>query len=301
MRLAITTPTGKVGSKLVDELLEHGGHELRLLTRNRDKVQQFVQHGAEAFEGRLEDRDFFTRATSGVDALFLVLPIDSHSESLTRESDEIVANAVAAIKANNIQRVVFVSSMNAHLTEGTGPILYLRQAEQKLREAVPNLTVLRPVFYMDQFLSWTQNIADDSAFYMPFSEKTTVPMIATRDVAAYAADVLTDTRWSGKRVVPLHGPREYSFREAADILGKTLGMNVRHVEVQPKEAAERLRGRGWSEEAVKRHLELQNALLQGSLAEELPKAQWKMQPTTFESFAKSEFRPAFDRIAAVHA
>ncbi len=300
MKLAITNPTGKIGSKLVNQLFDRGDHDLLLLTHDRDKLDQMIRNRTRVFEGRLEERDFFTRSLSGVDALFMVLPVDSHSENLTRECNQIIDNAIAAIKANDIRRVVFVSSMGAHLSEGTGPILYLRQAEQRLRDAVPNLTILRPVLFMDQSLGWMDHIADDRAFYLPVSKETTVPMIATRDVATFAADVLTDTQWSGLRVVPLHGPREYSFGEVADILGRTLGMEARHVAVRPAEAADKLRQRGWSDEAVKRNLEMHHTLALGNLVDEFPKSKWMTRPTTFEDCAKLDFQPAFDSGAAMH-
>lgn len=301
MKLAITLPTGKIGSKLTTELLGRGGHELVLLTRNRKKVEQWVNRGARVFEGLLEDQAFFTRATVGVDALFMVLPMDSRSESLTRDCTQIVDSAVNAIRKNNIERVVFVSSLGAHLNEGTGPVLYLRNAEEKLRAAAQHLTVLRPAFHMDQFLGWIHDIADHHEFYRPFPESTAIPMIATRDVATFAADVLTDRKWSGQRVLPLCGPKDYSFGEAAKILGKALNMEVRHVELDSKKMAEKLRQRGWSEEAVKRHVELQKTLAQGRLMDDLPRAQWRKSATTFEQFAKLDFQPAFDKIAAVHA
>ena len=300
MKLAITLPTGKIGRKLTNELLDRGGHELILLTRDRNKVRDASDRGARVFEGRLEDRAFFARATAGVDSLFMVLPIDSRSETLSRDCDQIIDSAVNAIRANNIGRVVFVSGLGAHLAEGTGPVMYLRHAEEKLREVAPNLTVLRPVFFMDQFTGWMQDIADHNAVYWPFSENTTIPMIATRDVATFAADVLSDTRWAGRRVLPLYGPKEYSFREAANILGKTLGRPVTHVELRPKEVSEKLRRRGWSQEAVDRHLELQHALSTGKLVEELPRSKWETRPTTFEEFATMDFQPAFSKAVGVH-
>ena len=41
MKIAITTPTGHIGSGLVQHLLDKGGHELTLLCRDPEKVKQF--------------------------------------------------------------------------------------------------------------------------------------------------------------------------------------------------------------------------------------------------------------------
>ena len=300
MRFAITTPTGRVGSKLVNELLLRGGHQLTLLTRKSDSVRDAVGRGARAMQGKLEDMDFFARATEGVDALFLVIPMDSHSENMFRDCTRIIGSACNAIKKNSIPRVVFVSSIGTHLEKDTGPIHILREAEQKLRDTAPNLTVLRPVFYMDQVMGWMQDIAEEGAFYAPLAARTGIPMIATRDVASFAADVLTDANWTGRRILSLHGPREYSFAETAKILGKTLGTDVRYVEVKTDEAAKRLRRRGWREEAVTSNLELQRMLGKG-IADELPPSEWKIRPTTFEEFARKDFQPAFEKLATVGA
>ena len=50
-----------------------------------------------------------------------------------------------------------------------------------------------------------------------------------------------------------------------------------------------------------RHLELQQAWATGKLVDELPRSKWETRPTTFEEFARTDFRPAFDKVGAVHA
>lgn len=301
MRFAITSPTGKIGGKLVRELLNKGGHELVLLCRDSKKVADAVSRGARVVEGRLEDADYFARATDKVDALFLVLPIDSRAKTAFDDCKRITDSATAAIRKNKINRVVFVSSIGAHLDKGTGPIRVLREAEQKLREAAPNLTVLRPTFYMDQLMGWMDSIAKDGAFYQPVSATRMIPMVAASDVARFALDVLTDASWTGHRTLPLHGPQEYSYTQVADTLSRTLGSKVRYVEEPPAKVGERLRGRGWSDPAVTRNLEMLETLDKGGLTDEFPRSKWNVRRTTLEEFAKNEFRPAFDRRAAVTA
>ena len=152
MRIAVTMPTGKVGKKLVSELLDRGGHDLTLLTTDTNEVRKAKVRGANVVQGRLEDMSFVSKATEGIDALFFVLPMNSHSDHVFRDTTRIIGSVCNAIRKNNIPRVVFVSSMGTHLETGTGPIHVLREAEQKLAEFAPNLTVLRPAFYMDQFM-----------------------------------------------------------------------------------------------------------------------------------------------------
>ena len=128
MRIAITTPAGRVGKKLVNELLDRGGHELTLLTHDSNKVREAAERGARVMHGKLEDMSFVTRATEGMDALFFIIPMDSHSNHVFRDTTRITSSACNAIKKNNIQRVVFVSSIGSHLEKGTGPIHYFKEA-----------------------------------------------------------------------------------------------------------------------------------------------------------------------------
>ena len=61
MRIAVTMPTGKVGKKLVSELLDRGGHDLTLLTTDTNKVRKAEVRGANVVQGRLEDMSFVSR------------------------------------------------------------------------------------------------------------------------------------------------------------------------------------------------------------------------------------------------
>ena len=73
MRIAIATPTGHIGSKATRRLISAGA-EVVLLARDLSKVKEFVDQGAQARQGSLDDGKFLTDATRGVDALLWVTP-----------------------------------------------------------------------------------------------------------------------------------------------------------------------------------------------------------------------------------
>ena len=62
MSIVITTPTGHIGSKLAEKLLDAGA-EVTLLARNPDKVAGFAARGAKVAQGSLEDEAFVVAAT----------------------------------------------------------------------------------------------------------------------------------------------------------------------------------------------------------------------------------------------
>jgi uncharacterized protein YbjT (DUF2867 family) len=301
MKIAITMPTGKVGTRLVDELLDRGGHELTLLARDANKVRKAAGRGARVAKGKLEDVEFVARATRGMDALFFVLPMDSHSRDVFRNATRVTESVCDAIRKNEIPRVVFVSSIGTQLEKGTGPVGYLREAERKLAKVSPNLTVLRPALYMDQFMGWMKQIANENAIYSSVPPGTGIPFVAARDISRFAADVLTDSRWTGRRNFSLHGPREYSHEDIAKLMSEKLGLKIRYVQLEPTKMADKLRGRGWSEEAVSSNLELLRSLAEGRISDEAPRSEWKLQPTSLDDFLTRDLQPAFDRLAAVTA
>ena len=73
MRIAITTPTGNIGSRIVDELLA-AGHSLTLLARDPSKLTPAVRSGTTVVQGTLDDALAITNAFTAADAAFLLIP-----------------------------------------------------------------------------------------------------------------------------------------------------------------------------------------------------------------------------------
>jgi uncharacterized protein YbjT (DUF2867 family) len=166
MKIAITTPTGNVGSAVTEQLLG-GDHELVLLVRDPDKVKPFTDRGATAREGSLDDSDYFTKATEDVDLLFLVVPTNVASDDHRADQKRVGDNAVAAITANKIPRVVYLSSVAAHLGEGYGPITGLGEIEKSMEKIDADIAFFRPGSFMENYFGSVGSIASDGAIYMP--------------------------------------------------------------------------------------------------------------------------------------
>jgi uncharacterized protein YbjT (DUF2867 family) len=63
-----------------------------------------------------------------------------------------------------------------------------------------------------------------------------VPMIATVDIAAVAAEALRERNWSGVVVRELLGPRELSYTEAVTAIGAAIGEpNLHYVQLPDEE------------------------------------------------------------------
>ena len=292
MRIVITTPTGHIGRRLVEILQRQAGHDLVLLARDPDKLGDEARRGAVVIRGDLEDAAYVQRATAGADALFAVIPADMRTDDLRALQNRIAESFAHAVRVNHIERVVLVSSVGAHIGTGTGPINGLHDAEQILRTVVPTLTILRPGYFMENFLMALETIAHDQTIYLPVRAEVTLPMIATRDIADVAARALTDTTRRGLRITPLHGPRDYSFNEAARIIADAIGHPVRLVTITLDQARSHLLDHGVSENVTESFLEMYEAFDTGRIMPEFPRGPETATPTTLEQFARDVLAPA---------
>jgi uncharacterized protein YbjT (DUF2867 family) len=295
VRIAITTPTGNIGSKLTELLLNDGKHDVVLLARDAAKLQDQKGRGAEVHQGDLADADFVKRATEGADVLYWVCPPKLDTEDFIGYCRTLAENAVAAIKAHDIKRAALLSSIGGHLSKGVGPVNGLHHAEQIFRQNGANLLIFRPTFFMENFLPHLPSIKEAKAIFMPVSGEASVPMIATRDIAAAAARELIEP-FTGQKVIPLHGPKDYTFNQAARIIGDAIGEEVKFVRSEREQMRQALQGFGATEHAADVFLELYDAIDSGYIKAEFLRTKESTTPTTLEKFAEREIAPLLQKV-----
>ncbi len=291
MNIAITAPTGHIGSQLVHRLLA-SGTQLTLLVRDRRKVAEHAKRGAKVAEGSLTDASFVIEATKGAEALFWLTPPHLRSDDLRAHQAELGRNAAESVRRNRISHVVNISSIGADLGRGAGPVDGLHDVERALDAAATNVTHLRCGFFMENFLFSAEAIKKDGCVYLPVRADTRAPMIATRDIAEVAAEYLLEKDLRGRRVVYVYGPADLTFAEAAATLTKVVGRPVRHVTVTPEQAIAAMVQMGMSAQVAGLMAELDQALDSGHLLSGTPAGPDRRTRTTFEQFAREVIRPA---------
>ncbi|MHC5010854.1 MAG: NmrA family NAD(P)-binding protein [Planctomycetota bacterium] len=292
MRIAITTPTGNIGRRLVHALQDRGGHDIVLLARDPSKLAEEQARGATVVQGDLADEAFVREATAGADALFFLCPPAYHVDDYRAYYNALAKVGAAAVKANDIPHTVFLSSVGAHLADGTGPIAGLYDGERIFSEATRGLTILRPGFFMENYLFQLDTIKAMGSIFMPTRGSATLPMIATADVADRAAEVITKPAPSSPTIVPLHGPKDLSLDEAARIIAEHSGREIQHVQVEPAQARESMIAMGMSEGVADTMLEMYAAFDAGTIVDETPRSAATTTPTTMEAFVDDVLAPA---------
>ena len=191
--------------------------------------------------------------------------------------------------------VVNLSSIGAQHAKNTGPIVGLHNQEQKL-DRVPGLNVLhlRAAYFMENlFMSIAPLRATGT---LPGGLRADVPMpwIATQDIGAYAATRLAARNFSGSSIQELHGQRDISMKEAASIVGNSIGKpNLEYVQVPSMMLESALLQMGLSKSTAELIIEMWNGANAGLIVPREERLASNTTPTTLESFVARVFAPAY--------
>jgi uncharacterized protein YbjT (DUF2867 family) len=282
----ITGATGNIGSKTADILMEKG-EKVRVVGRSADRLRQFANRGAETAVGNLKDTAFATRAFSGADAVFTMIPPDLTATDFRAYQNEIGASLATAIARSGVGYVINLSSQGADLPGGTGPIMGLRDQEERLnRLEEVNILHLRPTYFMENLL---MNIPLINRFGFAGSAvrgDLKFAMIATRDIAACVADRLVNRDFEGSSVWDLLGQRDISLNEAFAVIGREIDRpELNYVQFGYEEAAKEMREMGVSSDFARLFVEMSKALNEGFFAVGRPRTPQNSTPTSIEEFA----------------
>ncbi len=115
--------------------------------------------------------------------------------------------------------------MGANRTSGLGMITALSLLEQGFRDLTSPIAFVRAGGFLENFLYGLQVAQGGTlpVYYHPTTRKST--MVATNDIGAEVATLLTGPAWSGRRVVELGSM--VSADEVAEQLGEVLKRDVK--------------------------------------------------------------------------
>jgi uncharacterized protein YbjT (DUF2867 family) len=290
MSIVITTPTGNIGGRALQQLLEAGA-DVSVIVRQPEKLSDSIRGRIKVHQGSLTDASLVTKAFRGAKAALWVTPPSLTHPDVAAYHSELGAVAATAIRESKIPYVVNVSSAGAHL-ENAGPISGLRAIERRLNETAENIVHLRPSFFMENFLQQIEPIKNDGAIYQPLPGDMPYPIIATQDIGAVAAQLLLERNWSGHRTRGLHGPADLTFADATKILSESIGKSIKYVQITPDQAYQAFLGMGASPGFAKALVEMYQALSKPNAIAE-PRTPETTTPTTMREWSDNVFRQPF--------
>ncbi len=222
--ILLTGATGKTGSEAAKALAARG-IRARALVRNMDKAAPLVAAGLEVVSGDVTDAASVKQALAGIDKLLLLLP--NGQQQLVQEQQ-----VVDLARAAGVRHVVKMSSMEA-TADATAPIPQVHWAsEQYIRASGLAWTMIRPNFFMQNFLGSAKSIKESRSFSLPMGDGKAA-MIDARDIGAVVAEALAGQGHEGKSY-EITGPELLSFHQAAGRFSEVLGTTISYVPADPE-------------------------------------------------------------------
>jgi uncharacterized protein YbjT (DUF2867 family) len=276
------------------------GQKVRVVGRDPKRLERFTRRGAQLFVADATDPGALTNAFAGAKAVYAMIPPNIASPDV-RAYEEAVSDALrSAIEKNSIEYAVVLSSVGADKSHGTGPVAGLHTLEKKL-EGIPGLNALflRPGYFMENLLPQVGVIKSMGIMAGPVKGDLLLPMIATRDIGAFAAETLLKLDFVRKSTHELQGPRDVTYAEVAKIVGAAVGKGDLVYNLVPAAQLKLvLTQMGMSSNMADLLLEMAEALNSGHMKMLEPRSAANTTPTTLETFVDEIFLPAYRGQAA---
>ena len=272
--ILVTGATGQQGGAVARTLLAKG-QKVRVMTRNPEKAASLAKAGAEVVQGDLTNQASLQMALLGVHGVFAVsTPFEAGMEAEVRQG---IMLADAAKQAG-ITHYVYTSVGSAHRNTGIPHFESKWKVEQHIRQIGLPATILRPVWFMENFTTFAKPSAE-GILMLPMKPARKLAMVALKDIGEFgAAAFLRPNDFLG-HAIDLAGD-DLTMPETAALLTKGMGRPIRFQEF-PMDQAEVAMGHDlaamfrWFNEV--------------GYAIDIPtlKQQFRMPLTTFEEWIKT--------------
>ncbi len=284
----ITGATGNIGSKITNNLLDKK-MKVRVIGRDAKRLKTFVDRGAEPWIGNLEDTEFLTKAFTGATTVFTMVPPDLKTTNMREYQNKIGESITTAIKKSGVTHVVNLSSIGANLPSKTGPIQGLHDQELRLNKLTNiNIVHLRPAYFMENIMSTMDMIKTQNMVGTPLNGALRFPMIATKDVADVATELITKTNFTGHTVRELLGPKDVTYNEIVRVIGDTIGKkDLKYIQFPYEDARGAMVKSGISDNVASAFTEMARTMNEGHLTPETRRTPQTTTPTSVEEFAKT--------------
>lgn len=232
--ILVTGATGRQGGAVARHLLA-AGWTVRALSRDPSKpaARALADAGAEVVPGDLDDRASLDRALSGVYGVFSVQNAWEHGPAGEVRQGKALAEAA---RAAGVAHFVQSSVGGAERRTGIPHFDSKWAVEQHVRALDLPATVLRPVFFMENFLPLRPAVLE-GAFSLALRPDRPLQMIAVEDIGAFAALAFARPERFLGQALELAGD-ELTMPQVAETFARVIGRPVRFVE-QPLEALRR--------------------------------------------------------------
>jgi uncharacterized protein YbjT (DUF2867 family) len=202
-------------------LLRAARQDVRVMVRNPGHPSLPVD--ADIVVADLDQPNTIAAAAAGVESVFL----------LGGRRD--MSGLLEELRAAGVEHVVLLTSRSViGRVPGNAIADMWASSEAALLSSGLSWTILRPSGFMSNALRWRQQLGAGTVVRAPFAS-TPIAAIDTDDIAAVAAAALTARAYASRRL-ELSGPSALTPEAQVEILGRTLGRELRFEPLSDEES-----------------------------------------------------------------
>ena len=222
--ILVTGATGRQGGAVFRHL--HRKFPMRVLVRDLEKREalELAGPGVELVQGDQEDPGSLKRAVDGVYGTYSV-QTSKDNEAEVRQG----RNVIDAATAESIRHLVYSSVACADQKTGIPHFETKGRIEEHIHATGIKHTILRPVFFMENWLNWKDQILN-GRLELPLRPETRLQMIAVDDIGAFAALAFEHPGKWMDRSFDIAGD-ELSMAQLAEAFSRMVGREVRYVQL----------------------------------------------------------------------
>lgn len=287
MKILVTGATGHIGRAATLALL-NSGHQVTAFVRDPSRAQDLSQAGARIFTGDVDAQAALSEAASGQDALFWLTPPNFGAPDLLSWQSRIAANAIRAAQQNNIRRIVNLSGFGIHQPHLGKLLQNFLHLEGLFNGSGLPVLHLRPGWFMENLLPQATPIQNEGRLYVAIDSSVALPLIATADIAAIAAQRLSAPTFK-TGVEDLYGPDLLTGPQVATVLSEHFGKPLTWVSMPAAAMKEVFSSLGATPQNAELYAELFADFSHPSGPYSAPQPTATRTPTTLATFAKGAF------------
>ncbi len=296
MKITITGSLGNISKPLTKELVQQG-HSVTVIASSTERQSEIESLGASAAIGSVNDAEFLTKTFTGADAVYCMIPRANYFDpnlDLDAFTRQIGNNYAEAIAKSGVKRVVFLSSIGAHLKENSGIIQRYNEIEAVLNQLSDvAITFMRPTSFYYNLLPYTFMIKSQGSINANYGADEMIPWVSPNDIAEAIADEIT-TPLDGKKVRYV-ASEELTGHETARILGEAIGIpDLKWNLISDEETLQGLVSAGMQPKIAKGLVEMYAALYNGILGEDYYRNRPSMGKTKLADYA-AEFASFYNQ------
>jgi uncharacterized protein YbjT (DUF2867 family) len=232
--ILVTGATGQQGGAVARELLS-AGYTIKVMTRKPEgeKAQELAKLGAEVVQGDLDNLESVRKAVNGAWGVFA---IQNTWEAGVEKEEEQGKNFAKIAKEEGVHHYVYTSVASSDRKTGIPHFENKYRVEQTvIGLGFPSYTILRPVFFMENWLTpWFKPAIDEGNLAVAIKPETKLQMVAVEDIGKYGLWAFRDHEKLNGRVIEIAGD-ELTMPETADAINSTNGRKVDFFQVPIEE------------------------------------------------------------------